>query len=169
MEVWKTVKGFENYEVSNYGNIKSLNYKRSNLTKNLKTTINNCGYKYVILSKNNIQKTVTIHRLVAIHFLENKENKKCVNHINENKQDNRVDNLEWLTHSENSKYSLKTGGNKNVSENHWNCKLSKINVLEINKLLNEGFLSQKKIAEIFNVSPSAISLIKNKKVRNNYE
>jgi predicted XRE-type DNA-binding protein len=169
MEVWKKIEGFENYEVSNLGNVKSLNYKRSNLSKLLKYTNNNSGYRYVVLSKNNIQKTFLIHRLVALSFLKNPQNKKCVNHKNEIKKDNNLENLEWATHSENSKYSLKTTKNKNVSENHWNCKLSKLNIKEILNLINKGNISQKEIAKKYNVNQSTISDIKNKKIRFKYE
>lgn len=109
MEVWKPVVGFEEYyEVSNLGRVRSLPRKvrckvgyRSVRGTILRSTINNSGYNIVKLSVNQKQKTMLVHRLVAMSFIPNEYNKPQVNHINEDKQDNRVDNLEWATQVEN--------------------------------------------------------------------
>lgn len=98
VEIWKDVINYENlYQISNYGNVKN---KKSN--KILKSCKNKTGYLEIYLSKNNIQKTIKIHRLVALHFIENFNNLKFVNHIDNDKLNNNVNNLEWVSSRENS-------------------------------------------------------------------
>ena len=94
MEEWRMVVGYEGlYEVSNFGNVRS---KR----KILKQTNYN-GYQCVCLSKESNRKIHKVHRLVAIAFIPNEENKREVNHIDEDKTNNHVSNLEWVTPKEN--------------------------------------------------------------------
>lgn len=130
IETWKTIKGFEGlYEVSNTGKVRSID--RVIITKNgVKKTIkgkelfftiskidekSHCPRASVQLWKNNQAFLKKVHRLVAEAFIPNPENKRDVNHINGNKHDNRVENLEWLTHSENMKHAYKIGLNR-ISE-----------------------------------------------------
>ena len=98
----KLIKGYENYSVSTEGVVVN---EKSNKILNLH--ISNRGYERVTLSKNNKTKKFSIHRLVADTFIPNTENKPQVNHINEIKTDNRVENLEWVTQSENTLHSIK--------------------------------------------------------------
>lgn len=100
MEEWKPIEDFPEYEVSNLGRVKSLNYHRSGQEQLLKQVLQN-GYLIVCLHKDKIQKNVKVHRLVVKAFLPNPENKRTIDHINRNKQDNRLENLRWATHSEN--------------------------------------------------------------------
>jgi hypothetical protein len=103
MEVFKRIKGFDNYyEVSNLGNVRRLGS-----IKNLKAINNGKDYLGVCLSINGKIKRFYIHRLVAIAFLNNKENKEEVNHINGVRTDNRLINLEWVTRSENHYHRYK--------------------------------------------------------------
>lgn len=98
-EVWKDVVGYEGlYKVSNFGNVYSV---RSD--KQLKQG-NNRGYLFVVLCTDGKQKLFKVHRLVAISFLTNTDNKPQVNHIDEDKTNNRLDNLEWVTAKENTNY-----------------------------------------------------------------
>jgi hypothetical protein len=116
--IWKVIYNFPNYEISTNGNIRTKEYcdSRGHIrqSKQLKKQINNVGYEYVILS-NDIEKhkTLTVHRLVARTFIPNPENKEEVNHIDGNKLNNCVDNLEWVTTSENMLHAYKTGIREN--------------------------------------------------------
>jgi len=85
-EIWKPVKGYEDYyQISNLGRLVSLNYKGNGYRKLLKTNINKNGYEQVRLNVNKIGKNKKIHRLVAEAFLLNSKNKKCVNHKDSNR------------------------------------------------------------------------------------
>ena len=107
---WRKIEGFENYSVSDTGEI------RNDLTgKKLKSFVSSTGYKISHLSANGIKKTVKLHRIIAKAFIPNPNNKKCVNHINGNKQDNSLNNLEWCTHSENNIHSYKMLGRKSYN------------------------------------------------------
>lgn len=106
-EVWKDIEGYEGiYQVSNLGNVKSLNYVRMGIEKVLKPKKHNKGYLQVQLTAKK-DKTFTIHRLVAKAFIPNPDNLPLINHKDENKQNNRAENLEWCNYSYNSMYSRK--------------------------------------------------------------
>ncbi len=111
-EIWKDVKGYEGiYKVSSLGRIKYLERINSggvHVPEGIKRPQDNGrGYKYVQLKKEGTRKNFYIHRLVADSFLPNLKKLKEVNHKNENKSDNRVENLEWCTHSYNNSYGTK--------------------------------------------------------------
>lgn len=107
-EVYVDIVGFEGiYQVSNIGNVKKIcGYNNGQILKQGKTKD---GYKCVNLSKKGKTKGCFVHRLVAMHFVPNPLNKPCVNHLNRIRDDNRVENLEWVTQSENVLYSIKCG------------------------------------------------------------
>jgi hypothetical protein len=100
-EIWKTCSDFDMYEVSNLGQIRNKNTKRI-----LREGIQ-CGYKCVGLMLNNEIKNCRVHRLVAKEFIENPENKPQVNHIDKNRSNNIVSNLEWTTAKENNVHRSK--------------------------------------------------------------
>lgn len=99
-EVYKTIEDYPNYQISNLGNVK--NTKADTILKPYNTK---SGYLHIDLFNENGRKTFTVHRLVASTFLDNPNNHPIINHINENKTDNRVENLEWCD----SKYNINYG------------------------------------------------------------
>lgn len=101
----KDIPGFNNYFITDTGQVFSKNYHREGHTKQLTPRVPKDKYPYVILCKNGVRHTKHIHRLVAEIFIPNPENKQTVNHKNGNKTDNRVENLEWATQSENVKHA----------------------------------------------------------------
>ena len=102
MEIWKDIKGYEGlYQVSNLGNVKSLNYRNKGESRLLKLGILPIGYPVVVLSKNGKHATKYVHRLVADAFIPNHDNKPLINHIDGCKTNNAVVNLEWVTAREN--------------------------------------------------------------------
>ena len=108
-EQWKPIERFENYEVSSLGNVRSLNYGNTEEIRALKSRKNKGGYSIINLHKNGKQYTKIIHRLVAQAFIPNPENKKEVNHIDGNKENNAITNLEWCTGKENKQHAWKIG------------------------------------------------------------
>lgn len=102
-EIWKDIKGYEGlYQVSNLGRVRNIKHNR---VKN--TTIRPNGYEYVKLSKDNSTKNFTIHRLVAMTFIDNPNNLSDVNHKDEDKLNNSVTNLEWVSHQDNLNYGTR--------------------------------------------------------------
>lgn len=121
-EVWKDVIGYEGYyRVSNHGNILSC---RQNIIMKQKITK---GYRMIGFTKNKKHKSYSVHRLVAKHFINNPENKREVNHIDENKLNNHISNLEWVTSKENANWGTR---NERIAEyvknNHVGFKEKKI-------------------------------------------
>jgi len=105
-EVWKDIEGYEGlYQISNFGNVKSLNYRRTNEEKLLVPKTNNDGYLWVQLFGGARNRCFLVHRLVACAFVENPGKYDYVNHKDENKANNKASNLEWCTHLYNVQYS----------------------------------------------------------------
>lgn len=175
MEIWKPTIINENYEVSNYGNIRSYcNYHKGKLEKPkyLKPWITK-GYLYITIDG----KKYLLHRLIAQCFLKKQLKHTEVNHKDGNKKNNHIDNLEWVTRCENIKHSYKNGFHKSTDyhkkraseankgeKNHF-AKLNLKKVKEINLYLQKG-LTQKEIAKMYGVSRELISSIKRKKIWN---
>ena len=150
LEIWKTIDGYENYQVSNLGNVKNLKTNRI-LKKG-----NSRSYICQTLSKENNPKTFKTHRLIAFAFIINKFNKPYINHINGIKTDNRVENLEWCTHSENMKHADLTGLRKmGKGEKSCNVKLSEKDILDI----RNSNLTQRQLAKNYNIHFATISSI----------
>lgn len=101
---WRIIKDFPNYMVSDEGQIKSLNYNHTNKEQLLKQSVGSRGYPYVILVNNGRRIYKTIHSLVTQTFIPNPENYNSVNHKDENKLNNNVNNLEWLNLGDNIRY-----------------------------------------------------------------
>lgn len=116
MEIWKDIKGFEGYyQVSDNGNVRSVTRHdgvHERIGQLIKPVLKYNGYLQVGLTKHSKRKHISIHRLVAINFIDNPENKPQVNHIDCNKQNNNINNLEWVTSKENL-YHAKINGLRN--------------------------------------------------------
>lgn len=141
-EIWKEIKEFNKYEISNFGiirNKETKNFKKQSLKEN--------GYVRLYFYKNGITYMRYVHRLVAEAFIPNLENKPTVNHIDGNKTNNRVDNLEWATYKEQSIHALKKGLRK-VGKEHplYGKKLSKERCDKLKKRRKENsYIFNKKI------------------------
>ena len=173
-EVFVDIPGYEGYyQVSNYGNVRSLDRvikEKTGKTQTLKgrilkLRINPGGYYYVEFSKNGNRATFAIHQLVAQAFLDNPDNKPTVNHINGNKLNNSLSNLEWATYSENLEHAYKTRLRRAVQieavgSKNYKRKLKPEQVIEIKRLLATGNLTHKEIATQFGVARSTITEIR---------
>lgn len=125
MEIWEDIIGYAGlYQISDLGNVKSLDrwiYGRGRKKKQLRHGIimkpktDRYGYLSIQLMKEDIRRHITVHRLVALSFIPNPENKPQVNHIDGNKKNNKVYNLEWNTPKENVTHAYKIGKGGDVS------------------------------------------------------
>jgi hypothetical protein len=171
-EIWKEVDGYENYyQISNFGRVRSLDREARTKSgslcirsgKILKPRLDRYGYFIIGLTDNRKQNKRLISRLVALAFIPNPENKPTVNHIDGNKLNNRVDNLEWATYGEQQKHAYSKGLMDAIGEKNNLAKLTKKQAIEIYELAWSGKYTQKEIAKMYNVSQAAINNIKNKK------
>ena len=107
-EIWKDIEGYEGrYQVSNFGNVKSLNYKHTGEEKIMQSCKDKIGYLHIKLFMNGKPKMYKVHRLVAQAFIPNSNNYPQVNHKDENKINNNVNNLEWCTAKYNSNFGTR--------------------------------------------------------------
>jgi hypothetical protein len=163
-EIWKSVVGFENlYEISNLGNVKTLIKKGYYQEKIKKQGIDIfTGYKTVQLYKSSKPFTIRIHSLVVQAFLNFKTNRQFVcNHIDGDKTNNKLENLEIVTQKENvNKNLLLKPINYSRSDFHYKTKLKKEDLIKINQMFIEK-KSSKEISELFNVKRGTISRIRN--------
>lgn len=129
-EEWKCINGYENlYQISNFGNIKN------NKGQILKQFKNHKGYLITQLSNNGKSKTFIVHRLVAQAFIPNPENKPQINHKDTNKLNNYIDNLEWVTNSENKKHAKLNGLCKSSPKGGANKRAIKVDQYDLNNNL----------------------------------
>lgn len=165
-EFFKDIPNYEGiYQVSNLGNVKSLDRKiysngkfhYTQKEKFLKHCKTNNGYLYVVLYKSLKQKHFNIHRLVAESFLLNKN--QCVNHIDGNKLNNNISNLEWVTNSENHIHAYENG----LKLRGEKCTMSKLTEKDVIDIRNKKGITHQEIANIYNVSRRCIGKIINKK------
>lgn len=169
MEIWKDIKGYEGvYQVSNLGRVRSLSReltysdgrKYQYKGKVLKVNVNKvCGARMVHLYLNQSREALLLHRLVAVAFIPNPSNKPEINHINGDRSDNSVSNLEWATRAENMEHGFRTGLINNTGTNHGNNVYPDEQIREVKRLLKEGSLTQKAIAEVTGVKKGTVEQI----------
>lgn len=158
-EQWRDIEGYENkYQVSNLGRVKSLNYNRTNREKILKLYKNRYGYLYVILYKNGKAKTYTVHRLVVITFMGTPidEDYCQINHIDEDKTNNKLENLQYCTIKYNCNYGTRNEKRRKVLTNYYKFSKPVIGINIINGYIVE-FPSINEAERVMHVSHSHIS------------
>nr|WP_314583448.1 HNH endonuclease [uncultured Pseudomonas sp.] len=167
-EIWLPAPGFELFaEISNAGSVRSIarqvrgrsrkgtEFFRSISAVHLKTFTTSNGYEGISLNG----RSVHVHRLVALAFIPNLSDLPCVNHINGIKTDNRRENLEWCTHSENTRHAVKNGLMRfRRGEQARTNRLSENDVRAIRAMLRQG-IPQREIAAVFDVSQRAVAAI----------
>lgn len=163
-EVWKDIKGYENlYEVSNSGLVRTKEKIRWNgkcfakrKVRYLTIKEHPCGYIYAALSKDKKQQRYLVHRLVAEAFISNEYNKPFVNHIDGNKLNNTISNLEWVTRSENAKHAFRIGLQSNKGERHPTAKLTDDIVREIRAKFIPRKYSSRRLAKEYGISKTNV-------------
>ncbi len=159
-EIWKEIKGYEGlYSISSHGRVQR-EYSLASAKKGhiLKPFKNIWGYYQVALYKNNKRIVPTIHKLVTLSFLGERPFKKQINHKDGVKKNNRLNNLEYLTCSQNNTHAFRTGLRKN--------KLKYKQVISIRKQYAKGNITQKELSRKYLIAESNICLIiQNKKWR----
>lgn len=170
-EEWRQIVGFTGYEVSSLGRVRSWRNMRGNKASephNLKPSPVIGGYLGVTLSRGEYgqtcpRKKFTMHRLVALTFLWRKNDTDEVNHLDGNKTNNAVTNLEWCTSSENKRHAIATGLRTNFptkrGTENGNSRLTDSLVRQIRSAAESGLLNHKQIAKQFNTSPSNVRCI----------
>lgn len=153
-EIWKDIPGYEGfYQASNLGFIKSIKSKNHKI---LKGCLNETGYHRVAFVLNGKFKTHLTHRLIASTFIKNEQNKPEVNHIDGNKLNNSVENLEWCTRQENIEHAVKNklfnNGPKGIR--NYKSKLTEEQVRQIKYGLNH--VNSNQVSKMFGVGSSII-------------
>ena len=149
-EQWKKIKGYSKYEVSNTGKVRNIYNKKLKAIRKTKT-----GYCITDLKENNKKTTKYIHRLVGEAFITNPNNYPCINHKDENKENNHVENLEWCTIAYNNLYGTKNERMKKTQEKRIGKRVAKID-LKTNEII-EVFDSLTKAAESIGVRKQALT------------
>ncbi len=154
----KDIKGFEGlYQIDEKGNVFSLKK-----LKTLRPSLDSSGYLSISLSLNCKKHTKRVHRLVAETFISNPLNLPQVNHIDGNKLNNHINNLEWSSSVDNIRHAFDNGlCNNSIGEKQHNSKLTEVEVLKIRSLANS--MRGSDIAKLFNVKKCCISQIINRK------
>jgi hypothetical protein len=165
MEIWKDIPGYEGiYQASSFGNIKSLNRLDSNNQQRLSVLMKPVlkkatGYFQVKLCSGNGNKKIFLwHRVIATVFIENINNKPCVNHIDCDKSNNKLSNLEWCTYKENTEHSIKLGNITPRGHQNGNSKLKPEDII----FIRNDKSSSKELSKIYGVASMHINSIRRK-------
>jgi hypothetical protein len=159
-EIWKKIPNFSRYEVSNLGRLRSLDYKRSGKVRVLKPAKSPDGYmKTVLVNDEGKYCSWTVHLFVMLAFVGKKPEGLEVNHKNGDKTDNRVENLEYVTHKQNVQHSFDNGFEKPLrGEDNPTSKLTNKDVLEIREYVKNKreqgvrYYGRKELADKYGIS-----------------
>lgn len=172
-EIWKDIPNFEDrYRVSNLGRVRSKDWiiirgdglPYTNRGQLLTQTKNTDGYPTVCMKKGDIKKTVTVHRIVGLLFVDNPNNNPLVLHKDGTKDNNIHFNLYWGTHSDNHYDAVRHGTHpRNRGENNGHSKLTREDVLMARRLLDTGKYTHQQIGNTLGVSTTLITMIRNRK------
>lgn len=167
-EIWKDISTYEGiYQVSSMGHVKSLDrlakdrWGGGRLIYGKMITIQ-CdmhGYRYVHLYKNSKGRNCKVHLLVAKAFIENINNLPFINHIDGDKSNNCINNLEWCTQSENEKHAHQIGLKNHKGENHPRNRFTNDDILEMRRLFDIEKLNQREIGRIMNINYKTVHKI----------
>jgi hypothetical protein len=133
-EIWLQIPDYENYYISNLGNVKSVRFNKDKIMKLIK---NDTGYLKVVLINNTKHKCFRVHRLVGEMFLPNPYKKETVNHKDKNKENNKLSNLEWHTSLENTRHKIELIQNNEVLFDSL-CDSCKIKITRLLNLVSRG-------------------------------
>lgn len=157
-EIWKDIEGYEGmYKISNLSRVKS--YRRGSI-KIMRQTVNASGYHIVELARNNERRSFRVHRLLAQAFIPNPDKKPVINHINGKKGDNSLNNLEWVTISENIHHAYITGLNPS-GEFRSSTKTSDSQVLFMRNLYRSENFLLRELSQLFGISESTACVLIN--------
>lgn len=163
-EIWKTPKGFSRYLCSNFGRIKSIKHRATNRQGLIKQAVSGGYYKSVYFDDNGKYNSINSHRIICLAFYPNDNYKQLeVNHIDGNKLNNNIENLEWCTRQENIKHSIDNKLQKVFKgEEIGNSKLKEWQVLEIRAKFKPRVYGRKKLALEYNISEATIKEVVNR-------
>lgn len=153
MTEWRDIKGFEGYQINDVGDVRS---NKTGTWRPMNASVNSRGYKMVSLqlAKNNYR-TIAIHRLVASAFISNPENLPQVNHKNGIKTDNRVENLEWCTSSENHLHAYRVLGKVSAAKGKHFKRKAKLTPTEV-RIIRQTNLPIEELGEYLGVHPTTV-------------
>lgn len=160
MEIWKDIDGYDGYQVSSYGNVRSFRSYNGNVIPTphmLRPRINSNGYEIVTLYANRIPHQLSVHRLVANAFIPTDDNTLVVDHLNTNKRGNKTDNLEWVTIKENSRRAFEAG----LYENSYRVTRRPVIVTDLRNGEEMYFKGLNEAARAIKYSPAILSRVAN--------
>jgi len=166
-EIWKKIPNFSRYEASNFGKLRSSNYKNSGKTKVLKPALSSDGYlKTMLLNDQGVYKSWTVHKFITLAFYGLISKGLEINHIDGVKTNNNIDNLEYVTKSQNVKHAYDMGlATAQRGSLNGNSKLKESDVEDIRNTAKSGgrYYGRKNLAAKYNVSEAHIKDIVNRR------
>ena len=161
-EEWKDVEGFPKHKISTFGRLKSFGVKKEGII--VKGWLDKNGYRRHIMRYKEKVKYISAHRIVALNFIENPNNYPEVNHIDGNKLNNHISNLEWCTNESNIRHAFETGLRSSSGENNPKAKLKEKDIREIRKIYKDKKMTALELSKLYGVTRTNIYEIVNYKI-----